>query len=48
MIFGIDENILLIIALAFFGLSGLYYVWIWIGGFIKDASMKERPKQPWE
>tara|TARA_B100000131_G_C17657114_1_gene426623 strand:+ start:374 stop:520 length:147 start_codon:yes stop_codon:yes gene_type:complete len=48
MIFGIDENILLIIALAFFGLSGLYYVWLWATGFIKESRLQDKPKQPWE
>ncbi len=48
MIFGIDQNNLMIIALAFFGLSGLYYVWLWIDGFIKDGMSDEKAKQPWE
>ncbi len=48
MVFGMDQNSLMIIALMFLVISGLYYVWLWIDGSIKDGRSGEKAKQPWE
>ncbi|KGG17158.1 MULTISPECIES: hypothetical protein [unclassified Prochlorococcus] len=34
-------------ALVFFALSGIYYVWLWFSGFIRESN-SEGIKQPWE
>ncbi len=48
MALGIDQNTLMILALLFLGVSALYYVWLWIDGFLKDARSEDKAKQPWE
>ncbi|KGG36713.1 hypothetical protein EV11_0493 [Prochlorococcus sp. SS52] len=35
-------------ALIFLGLSGLYYIWLWFSGFIREGRSDKEIKQPWE
>ena len=41
------QDKIMIWALLFFGLSGLYYIWLWFEGFIKESN-SDQIKQPWE
>ena len=42
------QDKLMIGALAFLGISGIYYVWLWFRGFILESRSGEQVKQPWE
>ena len=42
------QDKLMIGALAFLGISGIYYIWLWINGFIRDSRAGNDTKQPWE
>ncbi|KGG11879.1 hypothetical protein EV05_1080 [Prochlorococcus sp. MIT 0601] len=35
-------------ALLFLTLSGLYYIWLWFSGFIRESRTGDNIKQPWE
>ncbi len=48
MLFGLDENTWLIIALAFLGISGLQFLWVWWGGLIRAKKSEEKVQLPWE
>ncbi len=41
------QDKIMIGALLFFALSGLYYVWLWFDGFMKESN-SDQIKQPWE
>ncbi len=42
------QNKIMIGALIFLGLSGLYYIWLWLTGFIQESRSEGEIKQPWE
>ncbi len=48
MIFGMDQDNLMIISLVFLGVSGFYYIWLWVKGFINEGMTGDKAKQPWE
>ena len=48
MLFGLDQDSWLIIALIFLGLSGVYYLWLWWGGFMRDKKAGKKIELPWE
>ncbi len=42
------QDKIMIGALIFLGLSGLYYIWLWLSGFLAESRLENKPKQPWE
>ena len=42
------QDKMMIGALIFLALSGLYYVWIWFSGFIRESETEGQIKQPWD
>tara|TARA_B100001250_G_scaffold395799_1_gene401111 strand:+ start:400 stop:546 length:147 start_codon:yes stop_codon:yes gene_type:complete len=48
MLFGLSENTWLIIALAFLGISGLQFLWVWWRDIIRDKKSGKEIELPWE
>ena len=47
-LFGLSEDTWLVIALTFFCVSGLRFLWSWWSGFLRDKSSGGNIKYPWE
>ncbi len=48
MILGISQDTWLIIAVIFLALSGIRFLWVWWGGFIKDRKSGKSVEYPWD
>ena len=42
------QDKMMIGALTFLALSGIYYIWLWLSGFVRESRSEGKKQQPWE